>query len=142
MNSDNRAVSGDTAPVKSRCTAPEKVAVPLTFHSTSRVKRALLCVFTASFLGHPAWLRAPGCRWCQHRDRRGADLEDEAMPTKQTNKRAKSKAEAKVSTGATNPPIAKSEHAQHRRKPRQRAAAVGTKPFQFETAPPKKSFCH
>jgi hypothetical protein len=69
-------------------------------------------------------------------------LEDEAMPTKQTNKRAKSKAEAKVSTGATNPPIAKSEHAQHRRKPRQRAAAVGTKPFQFETAPPKKSFCH
>jgi len=64
------------------------------------------------------------------------------MPTKQTNKRAKSKAEAKVSTGATNPPIAKSEHAQHRRKPRQRAAAVGAKPFQFETAPPKKSFCH
>ena len=102
----------------------------------------MLCVFTASFLGHPAWLRAAGCRWCQHRDRRGADLEDEAMPTKQTNKRAKSKGRSKGQYRRHDPPIAKSEHAQHRRKPRQRAAAVGTKPFQFETAPPKKSFCH
>jgi len=48
------------------------------------------------------------------------------MPTKQTNRRAKSKAEAKVSTGATDTPIAESEHAQHRRKPRPRSAAVGT----------------
>jgi hypothetical protein len=61
-------------------------------------------------------------------------LEDEAMPTKQTNKRAKIKAEAKVSTGATNTPIAGSEHAQHRRKPRPRSAAVGTKPT-VATAP-------
>src|SRR5215467_6889617 len=114
--------------MKSRCTAPEKVAVPLTFHSTWRAKRALLCVFTASFLGRPAWLRAPGCRWCKHRDRRGADLENEAMPTKQTNKRAKSKAEANVNTGAANTPIAESEHAQPRRKPWPRPAAVGTNP--------------
>jgi len=56
------------------------------------------------------------------------------MPTKQTNKRAKIKAEAKVSTGATNTPIAGSEHAQHRRKPRPRSAAVGTKPT-VATAP-------
>src|SRR5215470_2965838 len=108
--------------------------MPLTFHSTSRAKRALLCVFTASFLGRPAWLRAPGLWWCKHRDRRGADLENEAMPTKQTNKRAKIKAEAKVSTGTTNTPIAESEHAQHRRQPRPRSAAVGTKPT-VATAP-------
>ena len=110
--------------------APEKIAVPLTFHSTSRAKRALLCVFTASFLGRPAWLRAPGCRWCKHRDRRGADLENEAMSTKQTSKRVKSKAGAKIRPGATNQPAAETDRQPQTRNPRARprSAAVGTNP--------------
>jgi hypothetical protein len=61
------------------------------------------------------------------------------MPTKQTNKRAKSEAKAKVSTGATNTPIAESEHAQHRRKPRPRSAAVGTNPTVATTPAARKA---
>src|SRR5215470_8716911 len=102
--------------------------MPLTFHSTSRAKRALLCVFTASFLGRPAWLRAPGLGWCKHRDRRGADLENEAMSTKQTSKRVKSKAGAKIRPGATNQPAAETDRQPQTRNPqaRPRSAAVGS----------------
>ena len=61
-------------------TAPRKILVRLTLHSTSRLKRALLSVLTASFLSrHPARPRAPGLWWCKHRDRRAADVENEAM---------------------------------------------------------------
>ena len=75
----------------------KKQSFPLTFHSTSRPKRALLWVLTTSFLvAAPAWPQPPGLWWCKHRDRRGAETENEAMATRQTSKQAKTKAEAKV----------------------------------------------
>ena len=69
---------------------PKEIAVPLTFPSTLPAKRALLWVLTASSLvAAPPGLRALGLWWCKHRDRRGADLENEAMATTQTSKQAK-----------------------------------------------------
>jgi hypothetical protein len=75
-------------------------------------------------------LQAPGLWWCKHRDRRDADLENEAMPTKQTNKRVKSKTEAKISSGTTNQSTAETERQSQTRNPRARprSAAVGTNP--------------
>jgi hypothetical protein len=49
----------------------------------------------------PAWPRAPGLWWCKHRDRRGADPEDEQMASKQTNKQATSA--AKTNNSARKP---------------------------------------
>jgi hypothetical protein len=101
------------------------------FHSTSRAKRALLCVFTASFLGRRPPGPEPGLWWCKHRDGRGAEVENEAMPTKQTSKqRAKSKASAPISRGAANKPAAETERQPQSRnpRPRLRAAAAETNP--------------
>ena len=77
----------------------------------------------------PPGLRAAGCRWCKYRDRRGADLENEAMSTKQASKRVKSKADAKIRP-ATNQPAAETERQPQTRNPRARprSAAVGTNP--------------
>ena len=36
----------------------------------------------------PAWPQALGLWWCKHRDRRDAEMENEAMATKQTSKQA------------------------------------------------------
>jgi len=66
----------------------------------------------------PRLARAPGSWWCKHRDSRGADLENEAMATRQTSKRAKTNAEAKAATGGTNKPKAKSERQPERRNAR------------------------
>jgi hypothetical protein len=60
----------------------------------------------------------PGSWWCKHRDSRGADLENEAMATRQTSQRAKTKAEAKADTDGTNKPKAKSEREPERRNAR------------------------
>jgi hypothetical protein len=65
----------------------------------------------------PAWPQAPGSWQCKHRDRRDADMENEAMATRQSSKQAKTKAEAKGDTGAANRPIAKSEDKPRRRNP-------------------------
>ena len=75
----------------------------------------------------PPGLRAAGCRWCKYRDRRGADLENEAMSTKQASKRVKSKADAKIRP-ATNQPAAETERQPQTRNPRARprSAAVGS----------------
>ena len=48
-----------------------------TLRSTSPARQALLSVLTALPGSLPAWRRAPGLRWCKHRDRRDADAEDE-----------------------------------------------------------------
>ena len=104
----------------------KKQSFPLTFHSTSRPKRALLSVLTASFLGRrPRLAPAPGLWWCKHRDRRGADLESTAMTTRQTGKQAKTKAEAKVDPGViTNKPGGKTERQTPRRDARQQSRSV------------------
>jgi hypothetical protein len=62
--------------------------------------------------------------WCKHRDGRGADLENEAMATRRRSKQAKSKAEAKGDTGATNRPGTKSEREPQPRNPRVRSRAA------------------
>jgi len=67
--------------------------------------------------------------WCKHRDGRGAEVENEAMPTKQTNKqRAKIKASAQISPGAANKSAAETERQPQTRNPRARprSAAIGT----------------
>ncbi len=62
------------------------------------------------------------------------------MPTKQTSKRVKSKAEAKVSPGATNRPAAETERQPQSRNPRARprSAAVGTNPTAATAAAVRK----
>ena len=59
------------------CRASEKSLSELTLRSTSLAKEALLSTSTASSWSPPARPRAPGLWWCKHRDRRGADPEDE-----------------------------------------------------------------
>jgi hypothetical protein len=76
----------------------------------------------------PPGLRAPGSWWCKHRDRRGAELENEAM-AKHTSKRAKTKAEVKGDPGATKSPVAHSVHEPRRgnQRARSRSAAAWTR---------------
>ena len=110
-------------------TESPEIPCPALFHSTSPPKRALLCVSTASRLVAARLAsRAPGSWWCKHRDRRGADSENETMATKQTCKQAKTKAEVRVDRSANNRSIATSEHeAQHRnRRARSRSGAART----------------
>jgi hypothetical protein len=59
------------------CHAAKNRCLRLTLRSTSLAKEALLSTSTASSWSPPARLRAPGLRWCKHRDRRDADAEDE-----------------------------------------------------------------
>jgi len=66
----------------------------------------------------PAWPQPPGLWWCKHRDRRGAEMEIEAMATRQTSKQAKTKATAKVDTRVINKPVRNSEREPERRNPR------------------------
>ena len=108
-----------TAPEKNHCA----VHIPLDFAA----KASIAVGVDGLLLGRrPAWPPAPGLWWCKHRDRRGADLENEAMATRQTSKQAKTKAEAKVDPGATNEPVAKSEREPQRRNPRARSRSAGS----------------
>ena len=75
----------------------------------------------------PAWPQPPGLWWCKHRDRRGAEMENEAMTTRQTSKQAKTKAAAKVDTGVINKPIGNSEREAERRNPRTRSRSAGAR---------------
>ena len=72
----------------------------------------------------PAWPNAPGLWWCKHRDRRGAEMENEAMATRQTSKPAKTRVEAKVDTGVTNQPVRNSMLEPKRRNPRVRSRSA------------------
>lgn len=65
-----------------------------------------------------AWPKEPGLWWCKHRARRGANVENEAMATRQTSKQAKTKAEEEVVTRVTNKPGRKTEREAKRRNPR------------------------
>src|SRR6516162_4292472 len=106
----------------------KKQSFPLTFHSTSRPKRALLWVLTTSFLvAAPAWPQPPGLWWCKHRDRRGAEMENEAMATRQTSKQAKTKAAAKANTRVINKPVRNSEREPERRNPRTRSRSAAAR---------------
>jgi hypothetical protein len=51
-------------------------------------------------------------------------MENEVMPTKQTNKRAKSRADARISPGATNQPAAKTDRQPQTRNPRARLSVA------------------
>jgi hypothetical protein len=42
-----------------------------------------------------AWPEPPGLWWCKHRDRRGAEMENEAMATRQTSKQARNEGSGK-----------------------------------------------
>ena len=101
----------------------KKQSFLLTFHSTSRPKRALLRVLTASSrVAAPPGPQSPGLWWCKHRDRRGAEMENEAMATRQTSKQAKAKTEVTVDTGVINKPMRNGERKAERRNPRAAAA--------------------
>ena len=71
-----------------------------------------------------AWPQPPGLWWCKHRDRRGAEMENEAMATRQTSKQAKAKAAAKVDARVINKPIRNSEREVERRNPRARSRSA------------------
>jgi hypothetical protein len=60
----------------------------------------------------------------QHRDRRGAEMENEVMATRQTSKQAKTKTAAKVDTRIINKPVHHRERKAERRNPRARSAAA------------------
>ena len=81
-------------------------SIPLDFVAKASIA---VCVDGLLLVAAPPGLGAPGSWWCKHRDRRGADLESEAM-AKHTSKQAKTKPEPKVDTGTTKKAVANSEH--------------------------------
>jgi len=69
----------DGAKEKSRCPAD----IPLDFAA----KASIAVGVDGLLFGRPAaWPQAPGLWWCKHRDRRGAEMENEAMATRQASK--------------------------------------------------------
>ena len=75
----------------------------------------------------PAWFQAPGLWWCKHRDRRGAEMENLAMATKQTSRQAKTKAATKVDTGVINKPMRNGERKAERRNPQARSRSAAAR---------------
>ena len=75
----------------------------------------------------PAWPQSPGLWWCKHRDRRGAEMENEAMATRQTSKQAKAKTEVTVDTGVINKPMRNGERKAERRNPRARSRSAAAR---------------
>jgi hypothetical protein len=63
----------------------------------------------------------------QHRDRRGVEMENEAMATRPTSKQAKTKATAKVDTRVINKPVRNSEREPDRRNPRTRSRSAAAR---------------
>ena len=86
-----------------------------------------MCVDGLLLGRRPAWPERRACGGAKHRDRRGADLENEAMATRQTSKQGKSKAGARVDTGATNKSGAHSEREPQRRNPRVRSRSAAAR---------------
>ena len=105
----------------------KKQSFPLTFHSTSRPKRALLSVLTAPPWSPPRLAPPPGLWQCKHRDRRGAEMENEAMATRQTSKQAKTKAAAKVDTRVINNSVRNGERKAERHNPRARPRSAAAR---------------
>jgi phage repressor protein C with HTH and peptisase S24 domain len=73
----------------------------------------------------PAWLQSPGLWWCKHCDRRDADMENEAMATRQTSEQAKTEAKTKVDT--TNNPIRNSKGERKGRHRRSQSGSTATR---------------
>ena len=74
-----------------------------------------------------AWPQSPGLWWCKHRDRRGAEMENEVMATRQTSKQAKAKTEVTVDTGVVNKPVRNGERKAERRNPRARSRSAAAR---------------
>ena len=108
------------APRKSCCPAH----IPLDFAA----KASIAVGVDGLLLGRrPAWLRAPGLWWCKHRDRRGAEMENEAMATRQTSKPTKTKSEAKVDTEVINKPVRNRKREAERRNPQVRSHSAAAR---------------
>jgi hypothetical protein len=84
-------------------------------------------VLTASFLVTARLAPPPGLWWCKHRDRRGAEMENEVMATRQPSKQAKTKAAAKVDTRVINKPVGNGEREPERRNPRARSRSAAAR---------------
>ena len=105
---------------KSRCPAH----IPFDFTA----KASIAVSVDGLLLGrHPAWPQTPGLWWCKHRDRRGAEMENDPMATRQTSKQAKIKAAAKVDTGVINKPVHNDEREPERRNPRVRSRSAAAR---------------
>jgi hypothetical protein len=72
----------------------------------------------------PTWPQPPGLWWCKHRDRRSAEMENEAMATRQTSKQGKTEAAATANTRVINKPVRNGERAAERHNRRVRSGAV------------------
>jgi hypothetical protein len=65
--------------------------------------------------------------WCKHRDKRGAEMENEVMATKHSNMQAKTQAAAKAGTRVINKPVRNSKRKSERRNPRARSRSAATR---------------
>ena len=111
---------GWKAPGKSRCPAH----IPFDFTA----KASIAVGVDGLLLGrHLAWPQTPGLWWCKHRDRRDAEMENEAMATRQISKQAKTKATAKADTGVINKPARNGEREPETRKPRARSRSTAAR---------------
>jgi len=107
-------------PEKSHCSAH----IPLDLAA----KASIAVRVDGRLLGRrPAWLQSPGLWRCKHRDRRGAEMENLAMATKQTSRQAKTKAATKVDTGVINKPVRNGGPEPERRNPRARSRSAATR---------------
>jgi len=105
--------------------APNKRGVPAHIPLDFTAKTSIAVGVDGLLLGcRPAWPQPPGFGWCKHRDRRGAEMENEAMATKQTSKQAKTKAAAKVDTSVINKPVRNGGPEPERRNPRARSRSA------------------
>ena len=101
-----------------------------TFRSTSLAREALLSMSTAPPGSPPAWLRAPGLWWCEHRNGRCGSRGRRRWASKQSRKQAKGP--AKPDTGEANKP-ARNYQCAPRRSVSQARSRVRSKPDQFSS---------
>jgi hypothetical protein len=98
-------------------TAPKKTVVPAHIPFDFTAKASIAVGVDGLLVRRPAWPKPPGFGWCKHRDRRNAEMENEAMATKQ----AKTKAAAEADTRVSNKPVRNSERKPERRNLRARS---------------------
>ena len=106
----------------------QKTVVPAHIPLDFTTKASIAVGVDGLLLGRrPAWRQSPGLWWCKHRDRRGAEMENEAMATRQTSKQAKAKTEVTVDTGVINKPMRNGERKAERRNPRARSRSAAAR---------------
>ena len=105
--------------------APKKTGVPAHIPLDFTAKASIAVGVDGLLLGRrAAWPQSPGLWWCKHRDRRGAEMENEVMATRQTSKQAKSKAAAKDDTRVINNSVRDGERERRNPRARSRSAAA------------------